>query len=68
MLPVGMRNASIMNARKTKANIKAVISHSKVFATSAAISFLFRVFLLLSADINAIAAVNSAHISILTLN
>jgi hypothetical protein len=43
MLPVGMRNASITKARKTKANMKAVISHSKMFATSAALSFLFGV-------------------------
>jgi len=36
---VGIRNASITNARKTNANIKAVISHSKVSAISAALSF-----------------------------
>jgi hypothetical protein len=34
-----MRKASITNALKTKANMKAVISHSKVFAISAALSF-----------------------------
>jgi hypothetical protein len=39
MLPVGIRNASIINARKMNAKIKAVISHSKVFAISAALFF-----------------------------
>jgi len=34
MLPVGIRNASIIKARKTKASINAVTSHSKVFAIS----------------------------------
>jgi hypothetical protein len=54
-----MRNASITNALKTKANIKAVISHSKVFAISAALSFFFRaslselLFSILPGDINA---------------
>jgi hypothetical protein len=38
MLPVGIRNASITNARNTNASIKAVISHSAVFAISAALS------------------------------
>jgi hypothetical protein len=63
MLPVGMRNASITNARKTKANMKAVISHSKVFAISAALSFFFAgglwelLFSVLPGDINANPAV-----------
>jgi hypothetical protein len=39
MLPVGIRNASIINARKTKASMKAVINHSRVFAISATLSF-----------------------------
>jgi hypothetical protein len=39
MLPVGIRNASITNARNIKAKMKAVINHSKVLATSAALSF-----------------------------
>ncbi len=39
MLPVGIRNASMTNARKTNARMKAVISHSKVLATSATRSF-----------------------------
>jgi hypothetical protein len=39
ILPVGMRKASIMNARKTNARIKAVINHSKVFAASMALAF-----------------------------
>jgi hypothetical protein len=38
MLPVGMRKASITNARNKNARTKAVISHSNVFATSAAMS------------------------------
>jgi hypothetical protein len=41
MLPVGMRKASITKARKTKARINAVMSHSKVFAISAARSLVF---------------------------
>lgn len=40
MLPVGIRKASITNARNTNARIKAVISHSNVFAISANLSFL----------------------------
>jgi hypothetical protein len=36
---VGIRNASITNALKTKASIKAVINHSKVFAISTALFF-----------------------------
>jgi len=48
------------NVLKTKANMKAVISHSKVFATSAALSFFCRddlsgpSFGVLSGDINVI--------------
>jgi hypothetical protein len=41
MLPVGMRNASMTNALKTNANMKAVISHSNVLAISTALSFFF---------------------------
>ena len=41
MLPVGIRKASITNARKTNARMKAVISHSKVLAISVARSFFF---------------------------
>jgi 3-polyprenyl-4-hydroxybenzoate decarboxylase len=40
ILPVGMRNASITNARKTKASMKAVTSHSRVLTISATLSFL----------------------------
>ena len=37
MLPVGILNASITNARKRNASIKAVMSHSKVLAISTAL-------------------------------
>lgn len=39
MLPVGIRYASIINARKKRASIMAVTTHSKVFAISAALFF-----------------------------
>jgi hypothetical protein len=56
MLPVGIRNASIINARKTKANIRAVSNHSSVFAISAALLFwpalLNLVFSVLLSDMN----------------
>jgi hypothetical protein len=61
MLPVGIRNASITNARNTKASMKAVISHSNVFAISTTLSlraaFLGLIFSVLFTDINAGCAV-----------
>jgi hypothetical protein len=64
MLPVGIRNASMTNALKTKASMKAVISHSKVLAISATLFFraavLEPVFSVLLGDINADYAVKWA--------
>jgi len=57
ILPVGIRNASNINARTRKASIKAVISHSRVLAISPILlprgAFGELVFSLLLTDINA---------------